>query len=202
LKRAETVKLELSAAVFSALSILSNFGMKSIAAVVLALLAVLLIKVFVKDFCDLCRRCFNALHLLVALGLLISSFERLRSLVGLEPAAGLAMIVYAVARTLRNISRDEELYTIVALIAGIIAVVSVQISAPSTYSALSGFIEPMVFGASLILFEFEQGGGIRGAVMQILLGVLIFLNPINGLICSIISLKFAADSAKIQRIRF
>jgi len=199
LKRAEAVKLELSAAVFSTLSILSNFGMRSFAAVVLALLAALLIRIFAKDFCDLCRRYFTALHLLVALGLLASSFERLRSLVGLEPAAGLAMIAYAVTRTLtlRNISRGEELYTIVALIAGAIAIASVHISAPTSRSTLTGFIELTIFGTSLISFEFEQRSRIREAIMQVLLGVLIFLNPINGLIYSIISLKFAANSAKI-----
>lgn len=196
MKRAETVKLELSAAVFSALSILSNFSTWSFAVVVLALLATLLIRIFVRDFCrNLRRRYFNALHLLVALGLLVSSFERLRPLVGLEPAAGLAMTAYAVTRTLRNIPR-EELYTIVALIAGAVAVVSVHISLIAC-STLTGFIEPTIFGASLILLGFEQRDRIREAVVQVLLGVLMFLNPINGLICSIISLKFAASSAKI-----
>jgi len=198
LKRAETVKLELSAAVFSALSILSSLGVWSFVSVALALSASLLARIFVKDFCDLRRRCFNALHLLVTLGLLVSSFERLRSLVGLEPAAGLAMIVYALARTtLRNISREEELHTVVALIAGVVAVVSIHISVPAACGTLTGFIEPMVFGASLILLGFEQRGRISGVVMQILLGVLIFLNPINGLICSMISLKSATGSAKI-----
>jgi len=198
LKRTETVKLELSAAVFSALSILSSFGVQSFAVAALALSATLLVRIFVKDLCDLRRRCFNALHLLVALGLLVSSFERLRSLVGLEPAAGLAMIAYAVTRTtLRNISQEEELHTVVALIAGVIAVVSTHISASTACSTLIGFIELMVFGVSLILLEFEQKSGIRGAVIQVLLGVLIFLNPINGLICSMISLKSATASAKI-----
>jgi len=197
LKRAKTVRLELSAAVFSALSILSNFSVWSFVAVVLALSTTLLIRIFVEDFYDLRRRCFNALHLLVALGLFVSSFERIRSLVGLEPAVGLAMISYAATRTLSNIFREEDLYTIVAIIAGVIAVVSVHISVSNSFSTLAGFIEPAVFGASFILLEFEQRGRICGAVMQILLGVLIFLNPISGLICSIISLKFAASSAKI-----
>jgi len=106
------------------------------------------------------------------------------------------MIAYAVTRTLRNISR-EELYTTVALIAGVIAVVSVHISASIACSTLTEFIELTVFGASLILLEFEQRDRIREAIIQVLLGVLIFLNPINGLIYSIISLKFATNSAKI-----